>query len=1164
MKSKILKALKITLLVVLAVLAVLLIVGVVLALNWPLWVSIFLVLLVIGIGVGIFFLRRILRRKKEQQFVAQVIEQDEARLKNLTGKEKEELKELQERWKQAVDSLRKSHLKKKGNPLYVLPWYLFLGESGSGKTTSINSARLSSPFAEVNRISGISGTRNCDWWFFEQAIIIDTAGRYAIPVDEGRDKEEWQKFMSLLVKYRKKEPLNGLIVTIAADKLTGSAPQVLEDDGRSIRRRIDELMRVTGVKFPVYVVITKCDLIQGMTQFCDSLPESSLDQPMGYLNRNFSGDLASFLDDAMTAIVDRLRALRILLLHRSAGTVDPGLLLFPEEMNNLKQKISAFMKGAFSDNPYQESVILRGLFFSSGRQEGSPYSNFLNALGLMTEKEILPGTNKGLFLHDLFSGILPKDRSLFTPTRKALEWRMITRNLGLVSWVIVGIALCGLLSFSFVKNLKAIREASHEFALPSTKGELTLNLIDMDRFSQTIVRLEERNNDWWIPRFGLSESIDVERALKAKYCDHFQGSLLVNLDKQMTAAMTGFNASTADEITGNYVLHLARRINILKARMQEQGFEKIRTKPQPPFIIMSASNDKGAGSQIRERFGMLYLHYVMWRTNNAEINKETAALQSWLRYLLDAKQNDLKWVAAWVDRQGSVPAITLTEFWGGSQSSNEKTVAPSYTRKGKEMVDSFIAEIETALPDAQLLAYSKADFYKWYREASFESWQNFAAAFPDGKYRLKNRKDWQEIAAKGVTEQSPYFAFMNRAAMELGSVSETGDTPDWLMQIYQFMLMKGRTQGAITKAAEEGMKMVSAIEKKIGSAKDEKSALIESQLLLSKSVQDYVASLSQVTAVAASRNQAYQTAVQVYGEDPSSSKSPFYAAYASLSKVKNSLGAGKPADRVAVNLVAGLADLLWEYTRMETACALQSQWEEKVLAETQGTSGMQKTALLLSQDGPVWKFVKGPAAPFVGWSVTKGYYSREALGGNMPFDSDFFKFLTKGAKAAGSVPGAGGGGAGTGTKMNYTISIRGLPTDSNSEARSKPHATRIELQCAGGVQSLINLNYPAGRTFNWTPDSCGDVNFQIEVADVILKKRYTGEHAFPDFIQDFPGGHRTFYPNDFPNDRRALDRLGIKFIKVNYQFSGQQNDMVKKVRSIPGQAPRTIAKCWDR
>lgn len=402
MKTFFFKYLKYGLIAVALFLAIILVFGLVLLLDWPWWMGFFLLLVLIGLGIGFLFLRKIWLRRKEERFVQQVIEQDESNLKAVSGKEKDDLKELQNRWKEAVDALRGSHLRKYGNPLYVLPWYMVIGESGSGKTTAITSARLSSPFAEMSRISGLSGTKNCDWWFFEQAIILDTAGRYAIPIDEGRDKEEWQKFLALLIRYRRREPIHGLIISIAADKLLEGQSGVLEEDGKNIRRRIDELMRVLGTKFPVYVLVTKCDLIQGMTQFCDHLPEKSLDQPMGFINQDLKTDVTAFQEQAFQAIGERLRNLRILLIHQpGAKEVDPGLLLFPEEFENLRKGLQSFMNGAFKENPYQETPILRGLFFSSGRQEGSPYSHFLNALGLIGEKEVLPGTNKGLFLHDL-------------------------------------------------------------------------------------------------------------------------------------------------------------------------------------------------------------------------------------------------------------------------------------------------------------------------------------------------------------------------------------------------------------------------------------------------------------------------------------------------------------------------------------------------------------------------------------------------------------------------------------------------------------------------------------------------------------------------------------------------------------------------------------------
>ncbi|MCP4295916.1 MAG: type VI secretion system protein ImpL, partial [Proteobacteria bacterium] len=283
-----------------------------------------------------------------------------------------------------------SHLRKHGNPLYVLPWYLVIGESGSGKSTAIGSARLSSTFAEVNRTSGISGTRNCDWWFFEQAIILDTAGRWTIPIDEDKDTEEWNRFLNLLSKYRKKEPLNGICVTIAANKLLDASPEVLEEDGKNIRSRIDELMRALGFKFPVYVLVTKCDLMQGMNEFCDYLPEKGLDQPMGLVNHDLSTDIVDFQKRTFESIDERLRSIRLLLLHQQEpGGARPGILLFPEEFRNLQKGLEAFLKGAFKKNPYQEASTLRGLYFSSGKQEGTPFSHFLNSLGLIGEQEVL-------------------------------------------------------------------------------------------------------------------------------------------------------------------------------------------------------------------------------------------------------------------------------------------------------------------------------------------------------------------------------------------------------------------------------------------------------------------------------------------------------------------------------------------------------------------------------------------------------------------------------------------------------------------------------------------------------------------------------------------------------------------------------------------------------
>ena len=164
-------------------------------------------------------------------------------------------------------------------------------------------------------------------------------------------------------------------------------------------------------------------------------------------------------------------------------------------------------------------------------------------------------------------------------------------------------------------------------------------------------------------------------------------------------------------------------------------------------------------------------------------------------------------------------------------------------------------------------------------------------------------------------------------------------------------------------------------------------------------------------------------------------------------------------------------------------------------------SARESAPLLVGTDGLVWKFVKGPAAPFLSRSPRSGYYAKEALGATIPLDKSLFAFLNKGAKVQAQAQ------VKAQTKQqNYNVGIRGLPTEANREAKFQPHGTRLELHCGASMQSIANYNYPVHKTFFWSPDTCGDVILQIEVGDLVLTRRYMGPQAFPDFLKEFQGG----------------------------------------------------------
>ncbi len=1195
----------------------------VLFMQWPWWVGLFFLLSYLGIYLSYLFLRKLLLRRREQHFVHQVIEQDNAYMRGME-KGTQGLQELQSRWQEAIETLKSSHLVKQGNPLYVLPWYMVIGESHSGKSTAIQSADLAAPFAQSSKIGGIAGTRNCDWWFFEQAIILDTAGRYTIPLEEGRDKEEWQKFLSLLVKYRKREPLNGLVVTIAADKLLQADQETITSDGLNIRRRIDELMRVMGKVFPVYVLVTKCDLVRGMSQFCEELPEKTLQQAMGLMNNKNSG-VRSFLQEVERSINNKLSNLRIQLLHNAQTTkrkrpsLAGDLLLFPGEFKHLHSRLTPFIETTFQENPYQEPPILRGLYFSSGRQEGTPYSHFLHALGFVKEQEVLAGTNRGFFLHDLFSRILPDDRTLFAPTQKALAWGKLTRNLGLTAWATIILSLCGLLSFSFVKNLSTLQGSAESFkqSMVLTEDLVTDSAI-IERFQKAVSDIETKNNSWWIPRFGLHESETVEEQLKNKYCLRFNEEFNKRLNSKLDSTVARFSPATPDNTTGAVVAHLARRINLIQSRLDDNHLTTLQKMVQPSFLPLLAEEDSRVMSKLSTQVLQQYHYYLHWQTNKDALLQEQRKLRQNLQHILTIPDTSLNWLVSWVNHSSGLEAVDIQDFWNAPLNhKNIATVPPAFSVKGKQQIDALLADIERALTDPLLIAANKTRFQQWYGMAYKQVWYDFAEKFPQAEYYLDESSSWQQAAITMATEKSPYFSLLQTMARELEPIDEDEKGNEWVFLVNQIELarIEGQREAAIqennsllAKVTKKGKKAMSSLERSSGL---DTAELLAGQLASGKLFNNYQKSLQEISLAASSRSVSYSMAAEIFKEDPAISKSPLYQAKRHLVGIRAELGQPGQEQKVVWRLLAGPLTFLRDYTCLEAACHLNGLWEKNVLVEIQDIT--DKTALndqLFLSDGYAIRFIKGPAAPFLGRSLKKGFYPKTALGRMIPFEKKFLHFLSDGIRLAkvkpdfsiseeiplemqleadeafaakpqpkkeSPIPPA------PTIRDNYQVQITANPTSVNKEASITPHVTTLETICGAETTQLVNLNYPIRKKMSWQPEKCDTVSLQIEIGSLLLKKEYKGKLGFAYFAKDFQSGSHLFAPRDFPEQKKQLGRLRIKNIKVHFQIKGgkaltdildQQDKRAKALAKVEEQRKINMANSnqgikellanWDR
>jgi type VI secretion system protein ImpL len=181
-----------------------------LVLSWPIWIPITAsVVVVVGL-LGLFITRKLLARRAAGALERAIAAQGNQQALNARPERRAEIQELQRQLQQGMSALKTSKLgrgKQSGAAaLYSLPWYVIIGPPGAGKTTALRASGMVFPYqnAQGGGVRGVGGTRNCDWWFTNEAILLDTAGRYTTEQD---DRDEWISFLQFLLRYRSRRPI---------------------------------------------------------------------------------------------------------------------------------------------------------------------------------------------------------------------------------------------------------------------------------------------------------------------------------------------------------------------------------------------------------------------------------------------------------------------------------------------------------------------------------------------------------------------------------------------------------------------------------------------------------------------------------------------------------------------------------------------------------------------------------------------------------------------------------------------------------------------------------------------------------------------------------------------------------------------------------------------
>lgn len=425
-------------------------------------------------GIWVFFLLLMgfifwRRRRQANAMAEDIAEATDTSADDVTG---EELGELRAKFKTAITELRKS--KNGRRNLRELPWYVMIGPPGAGKTTAIVNSGLQFPLADSAgkaAVGGVGGTRNCDWWFTNQAVLIDTAGRYTTQEsDATADNAAWLGFLGLLKKYRKRQPINGAMIAISLSDLSLQDETTQKSHAQAVRRRLNELRESLGVRFPVYVLFTKADLIAGFSEFHDNLGKEDREQVWGFTlpldqSKAETSPVAGF-DDEFALLLAQLNAQSLERMQSETDHQRRALIAgFPGQVASMRRVARDFLGEVFQDNRFELRHMLRGVYFTSGTQEGTPIDrlmlNMAQTFGIGRQAiGSGQGAGRSYFLTRLFEQVVFSEAGLVSADDKVERRYKWARRAAIAATVLIALTTGTLWVRSYLGNAEITQTAS--------------------------------------------------------------------------------------------------------------------------------------------------------------------------------------------------------------------------------------------------------------------------------------------------------------------------------------------------------------------------------------------------------------------------------------------------------------------------------------------------------------------------------------------------------------------------------------------------------------------------------------------------------------------------------------------------------------------------------
>ena len=1040
--------------------------------------------------------------------------------------EKENLNAMQEFIRLARQTIQRSPEMAQGrDPLYRIPWVLFVGDENANVHQLLQSASQVSPFPAPTTNTSDAVTPVWQWWFFKSLIAIETAPYLVCDTADHRARGLWYHALLQLAQQRDKQPLNGIAVCVDASTLLASADQV-KQLALKLRRLVDEALEHLRIQVPIYLIVNGIEKLPGYSTFRSALAPEVLQQAMGHLleiGDNSSGGSVQ-LQQMFTPIVDRLHALRLTALRQvQTPSSRRALFRFVEAFKALEDGLQPLVQGMLEDNPFQRKPYWRGLYFTAAQQ----------------------GADKGGFTADLFTQFLPADQPLASPNFKAHTARLGVSAIGVLAMLGFSVLLSTSLKGVQHDDSALLAKARAACQEPSDSGASS-RISWVARCGQTVEQLEAALADSKLG-FGLRKADSSIESTKATLLRDFSNLILAPYDQTIEADLS------RNQTTVEHLLAVTQRLRLLKhcrkrapecttVEMAHNTVFDPRSRLFSPFI---SGDSSPPGLNDAQALFATYLGYLRWQSSDL-LNAETQHLQHLLDQLLAAHTVKVEQLKQWVDARED--PLLLQNFWlasgrtAGTESTNQAAVSALFT---SAMWQGYVQPLlDTVKQNRKEQVPAMDALRSQYLTAYMQAWGQFNARFHEGMTLWKGNEKGLTALAFSASD-NPYERLSKALDTELLQLplkiplgviwknTWSQSAQSWLgawrpvgRYIGQFASSLGNrvTSPWWTEKRVEPAPWIPAwMESRAAMRKPElRAAMARSYVQLSESQDDA---------------QSYKITAALFA--PKSTSTPSQDAPAGLQDYQLLLQATEsPPEPYTTSLLGedlqawavsrGPVQLLLYLTLQRGSAYLQARWLETVYRPMKTLDPTQQRELLFGPQGRLAVYVKEWLTPFVSDSALT---PRSLAGAKLTLQSKFLNFYES-AQQQGS------------SQVVKSFAAANLEFRSPSQFGNQNEGaagSQLDIICQDrtySVSSQINSSLPGRVQAFWAPDQCHQARLMLALPDFHassaeatanqpsrppaepaprLTLSYQGPESFLALARDFRTGSHSFGMQDFQN-----------------------------------------------